>query len=171
MGKSKVQNESIIKLFAVFVVYLLDGLGMVLDDVAQLGQVGVDELLSLGWVEKVREDGSEEGADVLGELDVIALLGFADYARRWLLLLTDLHLLHCCNRVNLLNKQHYLILRHLRVVNQIVLPMQPIQQAGSLLHQHLLSQKSRTDHFFDKGVSDQSGTALRIAHQPCPLLI
>lgn len=51
---------------------------MLLNDVPELGQVGLDQFIALLLTEQVVHYGLEKGPDHLEQLDVVALLGLAD---------------------------------------------------------------------------------------------
>lgn len=110
---------------------------MILNYISQLKHVICYEILTVSLAEELVEDWLEEATDVFLELDVVAVLLLTDDACSIWLFLMGLHLTDCCDCVDLLYKEHYLVLGDLWVKNEVVLPMHAIQQTATLLEEIL----------------------------------
>ena len=64
-----------------------------------------------------------------------------------------------------------MFLGDLGVKNEVVLPMQPVQQTAALLQQRLLAKERWSYQFLCERVRSQSRSTLRVPYQTSPLLI
>jgi len=77
----------------------------------------------------------------------------------------------CCNSIYLLDEEHYLILRHLGVEKQVVLPMDAVHHTAALVDERFFSQKEGSDHLLRERMSSQSSAAVISNHLAASLFI